>query len=311
MEDTTFHERLLLFFRERIPLFPLAIQSLFISIGLGLSWSLLESSSLLILKKPLIVIFLGSFSLSLLLRVIDEIKDKETDKILFPERCLPRGAVFYSDVKALGWFSVLFFMILNLFLGKVYIPLFLLLLYFFLFTKWFFLPEKWRGNLVIVLLTHNPLGFFVALYFISFISYEVGKGILTFNHYLLCLGFWLPTLAWEVSRKIKAPEEENDYKTYSKKFGIVPALLLSMTALGLQFFIFVSLFGDVFKETAWFILMAFLYSFYLLLGGIFWFRPSPQLSKWLRPGTEFYFFMVNVILFLFGGVILYNQGLLY
>ncbi|MEE2744342.1 MAG: UbiA family prenyltransferase [Bdellovibrionota bacterium] len=297
---SSFFVRVSIFLRERIPPLPLIIQSLFLSIGIGLSYSLLESVPLVEMKVPLIGIFLGSFALSVVVRVIDEFKDKDDDKRLFPERCLPSGRVLYSDIKVLGWFFLSFFIILNIILGQAYLQLFFLLFYFFLFSKWCFLPEKWRGDLIIILITHNPIGLFVGLYFLSFLSSAFGGKNLTFNHYLLSIGFWLPTFAWEVARKIKAPEEENNYKTYSQRFGIKRALLFPIFALGIQCFVFYLLFADFFKETYWAFNMFFSYLMYVAFCLLFAFRPSPKLSKMLRPMTELYLFILNVILIIFG-----------
>ena len=66
---------LFIFLNERIPPIPLIVQSLFFTFCIGLTYSLLTSASFEKVKIPLLSIFLGSFTLSLLIRVIDELKD--------------------------------------------------------------------------------------------------------------------------------------------------------------------------------------------------------------------------------------------
>ncbi|HET9315469.1 MAG TPA: hypothetical protein VFQ51_07745, partial [Vicinamibacteria bacterium] len=41
---------------------------------------------------------------------------------------------------------------------------------------------------------------------------------------------WMPLFAWEIARKVRAPEEENDYVTYSRLLGPFGATLLTAAA---------------------------------------------------------------------------------
>ena len=43
---------------------------------------------------------------------------------------------------------------------------------------------------------------------------------------LFAVMLWLPTLAWEVARKIRTPEREDGYTTYSRIFGRFGAILI-------------------------------------------------------------------------------------
>ena len=86
-------------------------------------------------------------------------------------------------------------------------------------SKWFFQKAKIQPSLPLALVTHNPVQMFVNLYIISFtvIKYDLRAVTLT-----TCMTLWtlyFPALIWEVSRKIRAPKDENDYTTYSKLFG--------------------------------------------------------------------------------------------
>ena len=148
------------------------------------------------------------FAFLLWLRVADDLKDFETDKKLFPDRPLPSGRVFKKDVviscsivQAIAIGLNIAFMRENL--------IFLAILYFygFLMSKWFFKKKKIQPSLPLALITHNPVQAFINLYIIAF----------TIQKYNLP-AFSLTNI-WEVSRKIKAPKDENDYTTYSKLFG--------------------------------------------------------------------------------------------
>ena len=91
--------------------------------------------------------------------------------------------------------------------------------YGYLMSKWFFQKSKIQPCLPLALITHNPVQMFVNLYIISFtcIKYSISPFSLTTVMALFTLYF--PALIWEISRKIKAPKDENEYVTYSKLFG--------------------------------------------------------------------------------------------
>ena len=95
----------------------------------------------------------------------------------------------------------------------------ILYIYGYLMSKWFFQKSKIQPSLPLALITHNPVQMFVNLYIISFtcIKYSIPAFSLTTAMALLTLYF--PALIWEVSRKIRAPKDENEYTTYSKLFG--------------------------------------------------------------------------------------------
>ena len=159
------------------------------------------------------------FAFLLWLRIADDLKDFETDKKLFPDRPLARGAVYKKDVMVLCTIIQAIAVALNvIFMNNL---LFFVILYFYgyLMSKWFFQRAKIQPSLPLALVTHNPVQMFVNLYIISFtvIKYDLPPVTLTTVMTLWTLYF--PALIWEVSRKIKAPKDENDYTTYSKLFG--------------------------------------------------------------------------------------------
>lgn len=184
-----------------------------------LIWAATHNEAQVIIDRFVFVAILSMFFVTLILRLSDEIKDKEVDKVLFPERCLPAGKVKYSDIKiALIFFSIAF-VTLNLFFGGDQFILFFLCLYLFLFYKYFFLADIISKNLMLALVTHNPLLVFMSFYLISIFCLQQGLSIFNVKNLLLAIAFWMPSLTWETARKIKAPHRETDYVTYSKALG--------------------------------------------------------------------------------------------
>ena len=160
------------------------------------------------------------FAFLLWLRVADDLKDFETDKKLFPDRPLPSGRVFKKDVviscsivQAIAIGLNIAFMRENL--------IFLAILYFygFLMSKWFFKKKKIQPSLPLALITHNPVQAFINLYIIAFTIQKDNLPAFSLTNIMALWTLYFPALIWEVSRKIKAPKDENDYTTYSKLFG--------------------------------------------------------------------------------------------
>ena len=212
-------KRLYIYFKERYPIIPRAILGLIV---------FLEIHFIVLLNNGVtkfnisIQEFVGAytvFAFLLWLRIADDLKDYETDKVLFKDRPLPSGRTTKKDVMIAGVIVELIAVVLNIAFMNNIIFFVILYVYGYLMSKWFFQKSKIQPSLPLALITHNPVQMIVNLYIISFtcIKYEIPAISLTTAMALFTLYF--PALIWEVSRKIKAPKDENDYTTYSKLFG--------------------------------------------------------------------------------------------
>ena len=212
-------KRLHIYFKERYPIIPRLILGLIV---------FLEIYFIVLLNNGItkfnvgIQEFVGAytvFAFLMWLRIADDLKDYETDKKLFKDRPLPSGRVQKKDVMIIGVIVELVAVILNIIFMNNILFFVILYIYGYLMSKWFFQKSKIQPSLPLALVTHNPVQMFVNLYIISFtcIKYSIQAVSLTTAMALFTLYF--PALIWEVSRKIKAPKDENDYTTYSKLFG--------------------------------------------------------------------------------------------
>ena len=166
--------------------------------------------------------FIGGFTVFafvLWLRIADDIKDFETDQVLFPERPLPRGAVYKKDIIIFCAIIQAITLALNIIFMNNIIFFGILYFYGFLMSKWFFQKAKIQPSLPLALVTHNPVQMFVNLYVISFTIIKYGIRPFTLTSVMALWTLYFPALIWEVSRKIRAPKDETDYVTYSKLFG--------------------------------------------------------------------------------------------
>lgn len=159
------------------------------------------------------------FAFLMWLRVADDLKDYETDIRLFPDRPLPSGRVYKKDIVIICIIAQAIALVLNIIFMNNILFFGILYGYGYLMSKWFFKKSKIQPSLPLALVTHNPVQMIVNIYIISFTVIKYG---LTPVSYITVMALWtlyFPALIWEVSRKIKAPKDENDYTTYSKLFG--------------------------------------------------------------------------------------------
>lgn len=174
---------------------------------------------------------------SLLMRVFDELKDQEADRTLFPDRPLPSGRVRLRDLQGLGLALVGGMLALNLAMGPVALAGFLVMLLYGLGTfVWFFAEGPHRRSLLLTVATHNPVVVFCNLYVWAVWSADAGVGLALPPPaaWAGLVMYWMPVLAWEFSRKIKAPEDENAYVTYSRLLGPRPAAAVPFAAISLS-----------------------------------------------------------------------------
>lgn len=159
------------------------------------------------------------FTFLLLLRIADDFKDYESDLLLFPERPLPSGRVTRRDL----WILLAVLISLTVLGNLIFmnnLPWFIFLFtYGLLMSLWFFAKAKIRGSLLLAVITHNPVMMILNLYIISFTVIKYQLPAVTLTSVLIAFSLYFPGLIWEVARKIRAPQDETDYVTYSSIFG--------------------------------------------------------------------------------------------
>ncbi len=219
-------KRILVYLNEMFPL-PSFAASVLTAVAVQLTYLRLygvRHSSILMLVIPGVVLAF----VSLLIRVMDEFKDYQDDLTNFPERPLPSGRVLPADLRALGFFCVFMVIFLSLSSITLLIWAFVILGFTYLMLKWFFIEEEMRKSLPLAFISHHPIVIFNFTYLILACT-EISPSV-TFSHIGHILPVCLIFTNWEMVRKIRAPEQENAYTTYSKilgpRFAIIIALAL-------------------------------------------------------------------------------------
>ncbi|MEE2671530.1 MAG: hypothetical protein VYA54_07460 [Bdellovibrionota bacterium] len=291
-----YFKRLQIFFKERYPLMTGFLSSTMGVLGLYLVWTRVYNLKLNLGSTYLWSAALSMFILTMILRLSDEIKDREADKIHFPERCLPSKQVFYRDIFYLLIFLLIVFVLMNIFWGGNIILLAGLLLYVFLFYKYFFMPNIISKSLMLSLITHNPLIFVAMLYVISVFNKEFNLTVWSWESFTLAFAFWMSSFGWETARKIRTREQETEYETYSMVLGTRAACLLPMMAFTAQYyaFRFVCLNFAFYQELRIFFgIILGVYNLYFL---IFMIKQSPKMAGTLQKVTEAYLVISSIVI---------------
>lgn len=159
------------------------------------------------------------FSFLCWLRIADDFKDYEQDRHLFPHRPLPSGRVTKKDLTIFVSILIAITLVLNLVFMNNFLFCLFLYTYGSLMAIWFFQKHKIQKSLPLALVTHNPVQMIMNIYIISFTVIKYSIRPFTLTNILAAFTLYFPALIWEVTRKIRAPQDETEYVTYSKLFG--------------------------------------------------------------------------------------------
>jgi len=223
--------RILIYLREMFPFHVYVPYSLLSYLTLYFIIQTIVTEGTLKINLEGIIGWITVFCVLIILRILDEFKDIETDKRLFPTRPLPRGAVNLRDIRILSLILFITIVLINIYLTWVLFIFAAMMLYIWASYKWFFLKNIISENLILTLITHQPITLMVNLYIVS-ISFK-SIGIIHLNGLIIIsiLAFFFPITAWETSRKIRSAGSETEYVTYSKLIGPVKATLLPLLSL--------------------------------------------------------------------------------
>ena len=170
------------------------------------------------------------FTLALILRLMDELKDRDVDRALFPSRPLPSGRVRASDIVACLGLAILAWIALHAGSGPAALSAAAVLAYALLMFRWFFVPGWMRPRLLATLATHTPVVPLMLLHLAVLFATGAGRPLEPRPVGLLVAQYWSAVFAWEIARKIRAPQEEDDYVTYSRLLGRGGAVALAALA---------------------------------------------------------------------------------
>jgi hypothetical protein len=169
------------------------------------------------------------------LRLMDEHKDHEADEKAYPERCLSRGVVTLPLLFRLGVVAVVIEALLAFSLSSAAAIAWAACLSFTLLMRFEFGVGAWLNrHLLVYAITHNPVVALLA----AFLWVVAGGGVGPLM-WLYIGVVSVGSLAFEIGRKIRLPEEEIDgVESYSSVLGkrradLLLAALRLLTGVGL------------------------------------------------------------------------------
>src|SRR5690606_14517033 len=113
-----FIQRLNKYLAERFPLSLTISSSLFGICGLYLLWLASNPQNVVKINYILPFCFFVFYIFTFILRLCDEIKDRDSEPELFPDRLLVKGEVLYEDIYKLLIGSLFFWIPFNYIFGK-------------------------------------------------------------------------------------------------------------------------------------------------------------------------------------------------
>ncbi len=236
------------------------------------------------------------FAVTLMIRLMDELKDKDIDCQLFSDRPLPSGKVLESDITFSLVIVIFLYFAANMWVGPVFWMALFVLGYSMLMFKHFFMPHILRENLLLTLVTHNLLVPIVYFYVLTLFSIENGLALRRLHWpsaLLMITMYWAMSFAWEIARKIRSPEEETAYVTYSQIFGPRGAVLVAGGAQTVSFSIGLYFYWAFSLSSLFLAILATGYAVMIWGYVRFIFYPSPVTSKF-RPLAEVFIFCVLI-----------------
>jgi 4-hydroxybenzoate polyprenyltransferase len=154
------------------------------------------------------------------LRVFDEHKDAEEDLRHYPERVLSRGLVTLRHLRIAGCIAIAAQIALAATAGIGALAGWALAFAFSLLMLAEFFAGRWlRGRLLLYAALHLLVMPLLAAMIFSFSTRRLPWEAPPWYWLYSCVGFFV-TFNWEISRKIRAPEDEREgITTYTRVFG--------------------------------------------------------------------------------------------
>lgn len=231
----------------------------------------------------------------LLFRVYDELKDAETDRRLaaagdprYRDRPLVTGRILESDLVTLRWIVTAALLAVNLPLGspQPLITFFVTFLLTWLSFHWYFFPAISR-NLLLAFVTHSPLNLVLHTYAVSVFASDFRPREMPPEVVPLVTGMWLIVAAWELSRKVRLPEQETEYQTYSSVLGWRVAALLPGIAGATSALLLARVARAAGVDMVWLAPLAIAALVLVARCLLLRFRPTPGRAR-LQPWAELY-----------------------
>jgi 4-hydroxybenzoate polyprenyltransferase len=171
--------------------------------------------------------------LTLLMRLSDELKDKDLDAQHYPHRPLPAGRVSEADVRLTRVLVALGILGVAATSPRTLGPAIALLAYAAALSRHLLLRRLLERSPLLTLLTHGPFVPALLLYTLALMLAArrlPGTALAPLPVIAMIGMLWSLVTSAEIARKIRTPGEESGYPTYSAAWGLPVAVLSTLAA---------------------------------------------------------------------------------
>ncbi|MBU0479718.1 MAG: UbiA family prenyltransferase [Proteobacteria bacterium] len=226
--QSSFTTRLFAYFAERFPLFNHGILIVsYYSSNQFLAQALDNPGDPVKYSANSLLGAITIFCMFLHLRVFDEHKDYEDDCRYYPERLLQRGVISLKTLKVIGFIAISAELSLSFIRGiETFCAVLIAIGFSLLMLKEFFVRDWLKRHFLVYAFSHMLIMPLFALVAFSFTTGRFPWQAPPWFILYAFVGFFV-TSNWEISRKIRAPDDEIEgVDTYSRVFGTYGAAYL-------------------------------------------------------------------------------------
>jgi UbiA prenyltransferase family protein len=230
------------------------------------------------------------------IRVFDEHKDYEEDCRYFPERVLQRGLVTLRHLKIAGAIAITMEIVIAALRGPQALTAWAIAFGFsLLMLREFFARDVLKRHFLVYATSHMLIMPLLSLLVFSFATKHWPWEAPPWFWVYAFVGFFV-TFNWEVSRKIRAPEEEIDgVESYTKIFGTFGAAYLVLIIRFIDTAL-VAAVGHHLGVSRWFYLaLVALYAVCLFGFFQYHFRPTPRHAKMMEVYAGMYMIVFDLL----------------
>jgi 4-hydroxybenzoate polyprenyltransferase len=205
--------------------------------------------------------------------------------------------VLVSDLRLLGVATITVLFGLNFLVTGVARMFLIIFGYSLLMYRYFFLRKYTARSILFALATHNPIFYLLFLYVVSVYRNIEAPELDLGTALLLGVVFLCFSLSWEISRKIRRPEEETAYQTYSIVLGFRRALAIPVMLGAVAVTILCCLYWELFSPASIIVLLAALL---MMVGVVHQVAKGRYPALSLRAATELFIVTVQTLLIVEG-----------
>jgi len=230
------------------------------------------------------------------IRVFDEHKDYEEDCRYFPNRVLQRGLVTLRHLKIAGAIAIAVQLVIVIARGpQAFVAWAIAFAFTLVMLREFFAREFLKRHFLLYATSHMLIMPLLSLLVFSFATKRWPWDAPPWFWVYAFVGFFV-TFNWEVSRKIRAPEEEIDgVESYTKIFGTFGAAYAVLVIRAIDTAL-VAAVGHHLGASKWFYLaLAVLYAVCFIAFVQYRTRPTPRHAKMMEVYAGMYMIVFDLL----------------